>query len=93
MPRRIDDLHASLKLAQARLEDCRNQRLLFEQQMDLNSCADHRALGRLLDDEQRFEQDVQLAEQKILEAQRSRFRLGEIRIGEIWSWLPGSWSR
>jgi len=92
MPRRIDDLQASLKLAQARLEDCRNQRLLFEQQMDLNSCEEHRRLARLLGDEQKFEGDVQLAEQKFLEAQRSRFRLGDIEIGKIWSWLP-SWSR
>jgi hypothetical protein len=92
MPRPIDSLQASLKLAQARLKECRNQRLLFEQQMDCNSCADHRVLARLEDDEQRFERDVQLAEQKILEAQRSRFRLADIQIGKIWSWLPGSWS-
>jgi hypothetical protein len=92
MSRRIDDLQASLKLAQALLEDCRNKRLLFEQQMDLNSCAEHQVLGRLLDDEQKFKRDVQLAEQKFLEAQRSRFRLGGIEIGKIWSWLP-SWSR
>ena len=93
MARQIDDLQASLKLAQARLEDCRNRRLLFEQQMDCNSCADHRVLARLEDDEQKFDRDVQLAEQKILEAQRSRFRLGEIQIGKLWSWLAGSWSR
>jgi hypothetical protein len=92
MPRRIDDLQASLKLAQARLEDCRNQRLLLEQQMDLNSCGEHRLLGRLLDDEQKFERDLQLAEQKFLVAQRSRFRLGNIEISKIWSWLP-SWGR
>jgi hypothetical protein len=92
MRRRIDDLQASLKLAQARLDECRNQRLLLEQQMDWNSCAEHRVLARLEDDEQKFERDVQLAEQKILEAQRSRFKLGGIEIGKIWNWLP-SWSR
>jgi hypothetical protein len=88
-PSHIDSLQASLQLARERLQDCRNQRQLFEQQMDINSCEDHRVLQRLLGDEKKSERDVQVAEQQILDArQRGRFNLAETGIGKIWRWLP-----
>jgi hypothetical protein len=93
-PSHIDSLQASLQLARERLQDCRNQRQLFEQQMDINSCEDHRVLQRLLGDEKKSERDVQVAEQQILDArQRGRFNLAETGIGKIWRWLPSVWRR
>lgn len=46
---------------------------MFEQQIDLNSCEDHGTLARLHETEKKLGSDLQLAEDRLLEARR-RFR-------------------
>jgi hypothetical protein len=68
----IADLQSSLQRARDQLEDCRTARAMFEQQMDVNSCDDHRALIRLYNDETKSECEVKFMEQKILDVRPFR---------------------
>jgi hypothetical protein len=67
----IADLQSSLQRARGQLQHCRNERLIFEQQMDVNSCDDHRVLGRLYNDENKLNCELKLIEQKLLNARPS----------------------
>jgi hypothetical protein len=93
-PSRIDDLQSSLERARDRLQHCRNQRVTFEQQMDINSCADHRVLGRLCDDEEKSAHEVALAEQQIIEARPIRsLDIFAAEMGKRWRRLASLFSR
>jgi len=67
-PRDIDDRQSSLKRARERLQHYRNQRMTFEQHMDVNSHPDHYTLLGLYEEEKKSERGVELAEQELLEA-------------------------
>ena len=67
----IADLQSSLQRARDQLQHCRTERLIFEQQMDINSCDDHRVLGRLYNDENKSECELKLIEQKLLDVRPS----------------------
>ena len=71
----ISDLQSSLQSARDRFQHCRTERLIFEQQMDVNSCDDHRALGRLYNDESKSELELRLIEQKELLDARPSYNL------------------
>ena len=67
----IADLQSSLQSARDQFQHCRTERLIFEQQMDVNSCDDHRALSRLYSDENKSESELRLIEQELLDARPS----------------------
>jgi hypothetical protein len=64
----IADLQSSLQLVRDQLQQCRTERVIFEQQMDVNSCHDHRVLSRFYNDETKLEGESKIIEQKLLAA-------------------------
>ena len=61
----IADLRSSLQRARDQLQHSRTERAIFEQQMDVNSCHDHRVLSRFYNDETKLEGESKIIEQKL----------------------------
>jgi hypothetical protein len=78
----IADLQSSLQRARDQLQHCRTERVIFEQQMDVNSCDDHRVLSRIYNDETKLENESKILEQKLLAWRRyySLFMIGVLII-------------
>jgi hypothetical protein len=88
--RHIHDLQTSLGDAQERWQQCRDDRVAFESQMDINSCEDHLALRRLCGAEKIAESELQLAQQQLLDTQRGGFNRVRTEIARLWKWIPNA---
>ena len=93
---RIKHLKGSLEHARRNLLECKNKRVAFEENLDLNSCEEHRALADMSKMETKLEAEVKTAESK-LERERRRILSWSIAtlavcltVGASISWFVSS---